>query len=307
MYNEVGNVSALVEALVAVLGPLETPYEIILVNDGSTDGTWQAIEEIATVHTVVRGICLSRNFGHQNAVFAGLNHATGQAIVSMDGDLQHPPELIPEMLAAWRDGYEIVETRRAEAVDTTLFKRMTSRLFYRMFSTLSGIPMSAGTSDFRLLDTGVAQAICAMNDSDLFLRGMAHWVGYKRMTLDYQAQRRHAGETKYSLVRMLRFASSSLISFSVIPLQIGIWVGLATSLIAFLELIYILVVYLRGGGVPGWASTITVISFMFGVLFIIVGVIGAYLGSIFETMKNRPRFLIRKDCGFRSDSESNES
>ena len=146
-----------------------------------------------------------------------------------------------------------------------------------------------------------------MNDSDLFLRGMAHWVGYKRMTFDYQAQRRHAGETKYSLVRMLRFASSSLISFSVIPLQIGIWVGLATSLIAFLELIYILVVYLRGGGVPGWASTITVISFMFGVLFIIVGVIGAYLGSIFETMKNRPRFLIRKDCGFRSDSESNES
>jgi len=298
MYFEEGNVQPLVAALLDVLEPMAIRYEIILINDGSTDGTWDAITAAADSHPVVRGISLSRNFGHQNAVFAGLNTASGRAVISMDGDLQHPPSLIPEMHAAWQAGHEIVETKRGESSDTSLFKRATSSLFYRVFSLLSGIPMSAGTSDFRLMDSVVVKAVCEMNDADLFLRGITHWVGFRRTTLPYQAAKRHSGQTKYSLARMIRFATSSLVSFSTIPLRIGIWVGLLTSLIAFLELGYIIYSWFRGDVVPGWASTITVISFMFGVLFIIIGIIGTYLASLFETMKNRPRFLVRDACGF---------
>lgn len=306
MYFEEGNVEPMVTALLDVLQPMQISYEIILVNDGSTDGTWPAIAAVAERVPAVRGICLSRNFGHQNAVFAGLNSAVGRAVISMDGDLQHPPSLIPEMYSAWLAGNEVVETKRGESTDTSFFKRTTSLLFYRVFSLLSGIPMSAGTSDFRLMDAKVVAAVCAMNDSDLFLRGIAHWVGFNRTTLPYQAAVRHSGKTKYSLARMIRFASASLISFSTIPLRIGIWVGLATSVVAFLELAYIVIRWMRGDVVPGWASTLTIISFMFGVLFILVGIIGAYLASLFETMKNRPRYLVREARGF-GDRRANGS
>jgi len=180
LFNEEMNVGPLVAALTEVLDGTGDSYEIILVDDGSSDTTWQAIEGASKANPRVRGIRLSRNFGHQNAIFAGLHAARGRAVVTMDGDLQHPPALLPRMLDAWRQGYHIVETRRTESEDTTLFKRATSRWFYRIFSALSGIPMSAGTSDFRLMDANVAAVIRQMKDADLFLRGIAHWVGFNR-------------------------------------------------------------------------------------------------------------------------------
>jgi polyisoprenyl-phosphate glycosyltransferase len=301
VYNEEGNIEALIEGLKAVLPGIGLPYEVILIDDGSADGTWPLIAAAAGRDPHVTGASLSRNFGHQNAIFAGLHIAKGDVIVTMDGDLQHPPALIPELLARWRAGFNIVETRRTQSADVPVFKALTSRLFYRAFSTLSGIPMSEGTSDFRLIDRMAADAILGMRDADLFLRGISHWVGFRRTTVPYQAAPRHSGRTKYSLSRMLRFAAASLLSFSLVPLKFGIWLGLATSALAFLELIYIIVRYSQGNAVPGWASMLTVVSFMFGILFILVGVLGAYVGSIFQTVQHRPRFLIEQKAGRRLD------
>ena len=298
LYNEEQNTAVLVQQLRNVLDSLEIAYEVVLVNDGSADATWEGIQAAAAADGRVRGVCLSRNFGHQNAIFAGLHAARGRAVVTMDGDLQHPPATIPELYAAWQQGHEIVETRRLDSGDTSLFKRWTSRWFYRFFSVLSGIPMSAGTSDFRLMDRVVVDAMRRMKDSDLFLRGIAHWVGFRCTVVPYQAGVRHAGETKFSFARMVRFAAASLISFSTVPLRLGIWIGLVTSAVAFLELLYIVVMFLRGATVPGWASILGLMSLMFGILFILIGILGAYLGSVFESLKNRPRFLIRERTGF---------
>lgn len=298
LYNEEGNVEPLVAELRQVLAGLNVAYEIIFVDDGSRDRTWGVVAALAAQDGQIRGISLSRNYGHQNALFAGLHLSSGAAIITMDGDLQHPPAKIPELFALWRQGYKIVETCRSESSDVSPFKAVTSKLFYRAFSFLSGIPMSAGTSDFRLVDRLVADAMLDMRDADLFIRGIAHWVGFRRTTVPYQAEPRFSGRSKYSLARMMRFAGSSLLSFSVVPLKLGIWLGLATSFLAFVELGYILLRYFQGAAVPGWASILTVISFMFAILFILVGIIGAYLGSVFETLKNRPRFLIETTAGF---------
>lgn len=298
LFNEEGNAKPLVTALHEVLATLDAPYEIVLVNDGSRDRTWPIILDMATQDRRIRGVSLSRNFGHQNAIFAGLHLSSGEAVITMDGDLQHPPAKIPELFGLWRQGFKVVETRRMESEDVSVFKATTSRLFYRVFSFLSGIPMSEGTSDFRLVDRSVARAMMEMRDAELFLRGMTHWVGFNKATVPYQAGTRHSGRTKYSLARMLRFAGASMLSFSVVPLKLGIWLGLITSLLAFAELVYILVRYLQGNAVPGWASILTVVSFMFGILFVLVGIIGAYLGNIFQILKNRPRFLIEATSGF---------
>ena len=291
VYNEDGNVEELVRALLAALSKMSIEFEIILVDDGSQDQTWSAISAASEKHPEVKGVSLSRNFGHQNAVFAGLHYATGRAVITMDGDLQHPPETIPALYEAWGDGSQVVETRRIDSEDTPFLKALTSKVFYWFFSFLSGIPMSPGTSDFRLMDKKVVDSVLKMNDSNLFLRGIAHWVGYKKTTIPYTAQNRFSGSTKYDLSRMIAFASSSLISFSIIPLKLGIWLGLFTSGISFIELIYIFFRFFRGNVVPGWASTLAVLSLMFGILFILLGIIGIYLGSLFETVKNRPRFL----------------
>jgi dolichol-phosphate mannosyltransferase len=292
MYNEQGNVAALVDAIDTAVGPLAVPYEIVLVDDGSSDQTWPRIRELAAQRAHVRGIRLARNFGHQPALLAGLCDARGRAVVSLDGDLQHPPTLIPEMLQAWRSGSKVVGTRRIDGEETSFMKRMTSRWFYGVFSRLTGVGMAAGNSDFRLLDASAISALREMGDTDLFLRGMVSWLDLPTVTLPYQVGRRHSGASKYTLRRMLRFASSGLLSFSVLPLRLGIWVGFLTSLLAVCELLYILYTYAQGRTVPGWASVMAFMAFMFGILFVLLGIVGTYLGKIYEILKNRPRFLI---------------
>ncbi|MFZ5897105.1 MAG: glycosyltransferase family 2 protein [Myxococcota bacterium] len=303
MYNEETNIVPFVEAVSAVLDAASIDYEIVLVDDGSRDGTWTAISRAANQRTRVRGLSLSRNFGHQGALFAGLSHAQGRAIVSMDGDLQHPPAMLPILLQAWREGYQVVNTRRSDSDDTTAFKRFTSRAFYWFFSRVSGVRMEAGASDFRLLDRSALSALLGMGDADLFIRGLVSWLGFRTKTVDYQAQRRHSGVPKFTLKKMLKFSSGAMLSFSVIPLRLGIGVGFVTSALAFIELCYIFVTYFRGHTVTGWASMMAVMSLMFGVLFILLGIIGAYLGKIYEILKNRPRFVIGDRVGF----EGNDS
>jgi dolichol-phosphate mannosyltransferase len=272
------------------------PFDIILVDDGSSDGTGAQIVAQSKVHAALRGARLARNFGHQGALMAGLSEARGRAIVSMDGDLQHPPELIPELFARWREGYKVVTTERADAEDTSLFKRTTSRWFYGVFSKLTGVAMAPGNSDFRLMDATAVQALCDMNDVDLFIRGSVTWLGFHSITLPYRANKRFSGTTKYSLKKMLRFASGAILSFSLAPLRLGIWIGFFTSGLAILELSYILIQYFRGQTITGWASMMGFMSLMFGILFVLLGIIGTYLGKIFEVLKNRPRFLIGDRC-----------
>ncbi|HEY2408482.1 MAG TPA: glycosyltransferase family 2 protein [Polyangiaceae bacterium] len=292
MYNEQGNVAALVDAIVAVVDPLGIPFEIVLVDDGSGDQTWSRIQEQAQTRPSVRGLRLARNFGHQHALLAGLYDARGRAVVSLDGDLQHPPALIPEMLSTWRSGYKVVGTQRIDDARVSWFKRTTSRQFYRVFSRLTGIGLAAGNSDFRLLDTSAVAALREMGDADLFLRGMVSWLGLPTATLPYQVAERHSGVSKYTLPKMLRFASGALLSFSLLPLRLGIWVGFLTSAFAACELAYIVYRYLSGHTITGWASVMTFMSLMFGVLFVLLGIVGTYLGKIYEILKNRPRFLI---------------
>jgi len=292
MYNEEGNIAAFVAAVENVVSTIGVPFEIILVDDGSADKTWAHIVEQTKAFASLRGVRLARNFGHQGALLAGLSEARGKAVVSMDGDLQHPPELIPKMFECWRDGYKVVSTERADAEDTSLFKRTTSRWFYGVFSRLTGVAMAPGNSDFRLMDASAVKALCDMHDVDLFIRGSVTWLGYRSVTLPYRANKRFSGTTKYNLKKMLRFASGAILSFSLAPLRLGIWLGFFTSGLAVLELGYILFAYFTGRTVTGWSSMMAFMALMFGILFVLLGVIGTYLGKIFEVLKNRPRFLI---------------
>jgi dolichol-phosphate mannosyltransferase len=298
MYNERTNVAPFVAAVTAVLEPAGVAYEIVLVDDGSRDGTWEEIREAAERSSTVRGVSLSRNFGHQGALLAGLNHARGRAVVTMDGDLQHPPASVLELLAAWRDGYKVVNTRRADSDDTGFFKRLTSRAFYWLFSRLTGVAIDAGSSDFRLLDREAVRALTRLGDADLFIRGLVSWLGFQTKTIPYQAARRHSGVPKFTLKKMIRLSTGAMISFSAFPLRLGIGIGFVTSAFAFVELCYILYAYLNGRAVPGWASVMTVMSFMFGVLFVLLGVIGTYIAKVYEILKRRPRFVVGARAGF---------
>jgi glycosyltransferase involved in cell wall biosynthesis len=298
MFNEQTNVAPFVEAVTSVLVEAGVDHEILLVDDGSSDGTWPAILELARKAPRLRGISLSRNFGHQGALLAGLNHARGRAVITMDGDLQHPPETLTELLGAWRDGYKIVNTRRLDSDDTSFFKRLTSRAFYWLFSRLTGVAMEAGASDFRLMDRDAVEALVRLGDADPFIRGLVSWLGFSTKTIPYQARRRHSGVPKFTLRKMVRLSSGAMLSFSAFPLRLGIGIGFVTSALAFVELCYIFYTYLNGHVVPGWASVMTVMSLMFGVLFVLLGIIGTYLAKVYEILKKRPRFVVGDRTGF---------
>lgn len=292
LFDEARNVPRLVEELERVLAQIDESAELILVDDGSIDGTWQAILDASSGNPRVRGLRLSRNFGHQHALLAGLYAATGQAVISLDGDLQHPPELLPELIRRWREGYAVVNTRREGKADAGLLKRKSSEYFYKIFSQLTGVQLADGSSDFRLIDRKVLDHLLALGDTQLFLRGAVEWLGFPSFTVPFEVQERFAGTSKYRLREMLAFATGAVVSFSTKPLRVGIWLGLLTSLLAFLELSYIVVQYFAGNTVPGWASTVGVISLLFGVLFVILGLIGLYLASIHQALQQRPRFIV---------------
>ena len=307
LFNEEQAVAPLVTRLLRVLRSTGERFEIVLVDDGSTDGTWERIRAAHGREPAVKGVSLLRNFGHQSALLAGLTHASGQAVVTMDGDLQHPPETIPELLRRWREGFQLVETRRRDAAGTPLLKRLTSRWFYRVFSALSGLRLEPGSSDFRLMDRRVLRVVLQMADADVFLRGIVHWIGCPVSTVTYQAAPRVSGRTKFSAAKMLRLSSAAIVSFSTVPLKLGIWLGLLTSGLAAVEIVYILAMYLSGNTVPGWASVLTLMSFMFGVLFVLLGILGTYLASIHASLRKRPRYLVEDRAGLSTTPQHEET
>lgn len=292
-YNEAGNIAKLFDELKKVLPSLGMSWEVIFSDDGSTDETWQEITKLHNGDSNVKGVRLSRNFGHQYALFAGLQHALGDAVVSMDSDLQHPPEVVPQLVDAWKKGSKIVNTVRLDPDDFTLAKRISAKLYYKLFSWLSGVKLEHGMADFRLLDRRVLNELLQFREEGLFLRGLVQWVGYPDTSVTFQCAERFSGTSKYNFRRMIRFAWQGITSFSIVPLRLGIGVGILTSLLSFAwmaEAMYAKIVL--GTTVPGWASTVGILSFLFGILFIILGLLGAYIGRILVQVRGRPLYLV---------------
>ncbi len=278
--------------------PANLRWEAIFVDDGSRDGSWDEVIELRKTDPRVKGVRLSRKFGHQYALYAGLTRARGQVVVTMDADLQHPPEVILTLLDAWRSGAKVVHTVRRDAPNTSLFKRTASRAFYKIFSFLSGVPIEMGMADFRLLDRSVVESLLSLREEGLFLRGLVHWVGYPSARVEYSCRERLHGESSYTLRRMLQLGWDGITSFSLVPLRLGILVGVATSAIAFGEISYALYQKLAlGTPVAGWTSAVSIISFLFGILFILLGVLGEYIGRVLVEVRGRPRFLVMDEMG----------
>jgi dolichol-phosphate mannosyltransferase len=298
VFNEAENIPTLVARLRDAMA--DVPFEIIFVEDGSDDGTAETIEKLAAEDACIRGLCLSRRFGHQYCLAAGLRYATGQVVVMMDGDLQHPPEVVPQLIDRWRAGFNIVQARRIDTEDASASRKRTSRLYYRLFRFLCGVPLEEGMADFCLLGRMVVDEINKVQEGQLFLRGLIAWMGYRRGVVEFTAPGRGAGRTKYGLGRMLHLAKSGILSFSSAPMRLGIGIGLVMSALSFLELIFVVVAKLGGWvEVPGWASTVGLLSLVFGVMFLLMGLQGEYLIRIYERVQRRPGFLVEREIGSR--------
>lgn len=292
-FNETENIPRIVDAIDKLFRTIPHNYEIILVADGCTDNTMETIEKLTETNKQVYFIELSRNFGHQLALKAGLDHANGDCVISMDCDLQHPPEIIPELLAKWELGYEVVYTIRQEDKKLPLGKRITSNLFYKTINSLSDVEIETGSADFRLLDKNVVSVIKNFHENEPFLRGLVKWVGFRNTSIPYYPNERYSGKSKYSLKKMIRFALQGVTSFSVRPLYGAIYLGFIFSMLSVMYLPYVLYAFHSGKEVSGWASIIMTIVFFGGLKLIILGIIGIYVGKMFMQVKNRPNYIIR--------------
>lgn len=294
-HNEEGNVRLIYDAVKHVFASLHYQLEIIFVNDGSSDQTQNVLEELSTEHSDVKYIEFSRNFGHQPAVKAGLDLADGDAVISMDADLQHPAEMIPALLEKWEEGYDIVYTIRKYPKQISMFKRKSSSLYYRFLTAISDVDLSeGGGSDFRLMDAAVVRVMRNMNESDVFLRGLSHWMGFRRTGIRFTAGQRASGQSSYDLKKMMRFAFTGITAFSVKPLYLAAYLGFIFSAFAAVSYgIYVLNSLVEGTEISGWASLIMTVVFFGGVQLIMLGIIGIYLGKIFKQVKDRPNYIIR--------------
>jgi glycosyltransferase involved in cell wall biosynthesis len=272
--------------------------EILIVDDGSTDGTWREIQALRSEYPNVRGLRFTRNFGHQAAILAGLTAAQGDAVIVMDSDGQHPPELIATFIARWREGYQVVQGVRTGDAEGRPVKSLASRLFYRVLHALSGVDVPTGAADFRLLGRPVVDAVLRSSGHLLFLRGLIPYLGYEAAIVPFAAPRRIAGRTSYTWRRMIRFSLDGLLSFSIIPLRAAIALGLLVSTLSFAYLVYTIVIWLTARGVvQGWASTVGLLSLLGGIQLLTLGVVGEYLGRLFLSSLNRPSFVISEQTG----------
>lgn len=291
-FNEQESLEAFNNALIAAL-PQKYQYEIIYVNDGSNDQTYQVILKLAEGNPNIKYISLSRNFGHQNALKAGYDYASGDCAISLDADLQHPPEVIPILISKWEEGFEIINTLRRDHHTISFAKKTSSGLFYKMMNKLSDVTIENGMADFRLVDKKILKQLKLFQENSLFFRGIIPWMGYKQIVVPFIANERFAGTTKYTFKKMVKFATTGITAFSVKPLKLSIYLGVIIALGAFIYGLFALYVHLfTNNAITGWTSVIISVLFVGGINLLMLGIIGEYLGKLFIENKRRPNYLI---------------
>jgi len=292
IYNEICCLDALYERVSEVMNKMGEEWEFILVDDGSTDGSTDRIRELARQDKRIRPVIFARNFGHQIAVTAGLDFSRGDAVVIIDADLQDPPEVIPELVQKWREGYEVVYAQHTEREGETWFKRTTASIFYRTIYRITDVKIPLDAGDFRLLDRKVVNVMNSMRERHRFLRGMSAWVGFKSIGVPYRRAARFAGKTKYPFKKMLKLAFTAVTSFSYVPLQLAMWVGFASAGISIIAIPVVIILRLIGSQFfYGQATTLIAVLFLGGVQLICMGILGEYVGRIYDEAKGRPLYI----------------
>lgn len=301
VYNEEDNVVFFHEEITKVMKTTGMDYELIYVNDGSKDRTDELIRELAEKDSHVRAITFARNFGHQTAITCGMDFARGDAVITMDGDMQHPPELIPLLLEKWKDGYDIVQTIRTSTEDSGFIKKITSAGYYKVINSISKTPVTPGGSDFRLMNRKSLDVFLRFREHARFIRGIVGGLGFKQTTVEFEAPARHAGVSKFSMNKMLHFAMDGILTNSTTPLRAAFYAGAVSGFIGILLILHVLYSYLVGNTVPGWATMTILIAFFGSANLVGLGIIGEYIGRIYEETKDRPLYWISGDTNDRKN------
>lgn len=302
VYNEEEVIRITHQRLSSVMLSLGEPYELIFINDGSRDKTPEILTEICEKDKNSCYINFSRNFGHQCAVTAGMDYARGDAVVIIDADLQDPPEVILEMISEWKNGYDVVYGKRSKREGETFFKKLTAKAYYRLLKSMTNVDIPVDTGDFRLIDRKVCDTMKSLPERNRYIRGLVSWVGYKQKAVEYVREERYAGETKYPLKKMIKLAMDGISAFSYKPLKLAASIGFLISLASFIYLVVIICQKLFTNAViQGWASTMAVLLLTQGIVLIMLGIIGEYIGRIFDEIKGRPIYIVRDTIGFDDD------
>lgn len=301
VFNEEENIELFYQEVCKAMASLPYDFEILFVDDGSKDATPFILKRLSQDDHRVQALILARNFGHQVALSCGLEHVFGDAVITMDGDMQHPPQMLPKLISLWEEGYEVVQTIRLSTEGVSWFKRTTSSLFYKIMNAMSNVHVQEGGSDFRLLDQKVAEAFRQFRERARFIRGMIGAIGYRQTTLEFVAPPRHAGTSKFSMSKMLHFALDGITAYSKLPLRFAFYLGVFFGLVSFSLTLHVLYIKLfTDEALPGWATTVFSTSLLGGIQLMGLGIIGEYVGRIFEEVKQRPLYLVREH--FKQDS-----
>ena len=307
VYNEESVVKECYKRLTAVMEQTGESYELIFVNDGSRDQTEKIVGGFCEQDARVKLLSFSRNFGHQTAITAGMDHSMGQAVIVIDADLQDPPEVILEMIKKWKEGFDVVYGKRLSRQGESLFKKVTARMFYRLLRSLTNVDIPVDTGDFRLIDRKVCDVLSSLTEQNRYVRGLVSWAGFRQTAVEFHRQERFAGETKYPFRKMVKFALDGITTFSYKPLKMATYLGFSLS---FLSFVYLLVVICQklctDQAVSGWAVALSASLCFNGIVLIMLGIIGEYIGRIYDETKNRPLYVIREKKGFTDEKEKSD-
>lgn len=294
VFNEEETLPHFYKRVIEVMEGVAEPFELILINDGSRDGSYGLMQDLHKRDPRVRVIDFSRNFGHQIAISAGLDYACGQAVIILDADLQDPPEVIPELIVRWKSGAEVVYAQRARRKGETKFKLLTAAAFYRLIARITSVDIPRNTGDFRLLDRRVVDALVTMREQHRFMRGLSAWVGFRQEALPYERQERYAGKSKYPLRKMINFSLDAITSFSHVPLELATTFGFILAGLSLVGILVAAILRIFTGAIVGQASTLILVLFLGGIQLIFLGIIGEYLGRIYDEVRSRPLYIVRE-------------
>ena len=295
VYNEAENIPHFTQAVAEAMAPLPYTYTLLFVDDGSREVSRRVLRETVEDNPHVRAIYLSRNYGHQAALTCGIDNADGDAVITMDGDMQHPPALIPRLLALWEQGYDIVQTIRETTEGVSAFKRLSSKYYYKALNLISEVPIQPGGSDFRLMDREAVLALRQYREHDRFIRGIVGALGFRQVQVPFVAPERYAGTSKFSLKKMAKFALNGILGNSIVPLRISFYIGLLSLLFSVALFGHVIFEEFEGDTVPGWSTLVILAAFFGGTQLMVLGILGEYIGHIFREVKGRPLYLTQKE------------